>query len=104
MYTVLEKTDRSDDAERFWTVAQDERSWAAGEGSERDQESYQRALRQAADPAFSPELLFAPTGQTSDGWWMIDGIHRAAALLTTRAASGATTLMLPVYVLSLPLL
>lgn len=102
MYTVLENSAQSPGADRFYTLAECERSWAAGGGSAHDQESYGRALRQAIDPAFSPPLLIAPTGLTKSGWWMVDGIHRAAALLTTRRAATVTPLHLRVFVLPRP--
>lgn len=103
LHTVLAIADPRPGADRFCTVAELEKSWAAGGGSDRDQESYQRALARAADPAFAPELLFEPTDLTSSGWWMIDGIHRAAALLSVRTAAKATVLELPVFVLRRPL-
>lgn len=103
MHTVLAIPDPPADGERFYTVAECERSWAAGGGSAHDQESYGRALMQAADPTFAPALLFASTSLTSSGWWMVDGVHRAAALLTQRTAAGTTTLRLRVFVLPKPL-
>jgi hypothetical protein len=103
MHTVLAIPDPPAGGDSFYTIAENERSWAAGGGSEHDQESYGRALLQAADPAFAPPLLFEPTRFTSSGWRMVDGIHRAAALLTTRRAAGVTTIDLRVFVLPRPL-
>jgi len=60
-------------------------------------------MLQAADPAFAPPLLFEPTDFTSSGWRMVDGIHRAAALLTTRRAAGVKTIDVRVFVLPRPL-
>jgi len=99
LHTVLAIPAPRPGADAFYTVAEVGQSWAAGGGSERDQESYHRASARAADPGFAPELLFEPTPATSSGWWMIDGIHRAAALYTARTAAGVTTLGLPVFVL-----
>jgi hypothetical protein len=98
-FTVLEIPDPPPGGDRFYTVAQLEKSWAAGGGSDHDRDSYPRGLARVADPAYAPKLLFEPTRLTSSGWWMIDGIHRAAALLTMRTAAGATALRLSVFVL-----
>ena len=98
-YTVLAAEGRPVGAASFYTVAEVARSWAAGGGTEHDQQSFQRALRQAEDPAFAPEILFAPTRLTPSGWWIVDAIHRAAALLTLRAARG-TTFDLRVFIVS----
>jgi hypothetical protein len=103
MHTVLAIPDPPPGGDSFYTVAENERSWAAGGGSAHDQESYGRAMEHAADPAFAPPLLFEPTSVTSSGWRMVDGIHRAAALLTTRRAAGVTTIDLRVFVLPQPL-
>lgn len=100
--TVLVKPDPAV-GDSFYTVAECERSWAAGGGSAHDQESYGRALTSAADPAFAPPLLFEPTTSTSSGWRMVDGIHRAAALLTRRTAACVSTIDLRVFVLPRPL-
>lgn len=103
LHTVLVDPDAPPGTERHYTVAQLAASWARG-GSDpvRDQESYRHAVTPAADPAFAPELLFAPTRQTTSGWWLFDGIHRAAALHTVRTAAGVTNLALPVFVLPRP--
>lgn len=103
MHTVLEIPNPRPGGERFFTVAESERIWAAGGGSAHDQQSYPHALALAAASSFAPELLFAPTTATGSGWWMIDGIHRAAALLTQRTAAGLTVLGLSVFVLPRPL-
>lgn len=103
MHTALAIPEPRAGGDSFYTVAENERSWAAGGGSAHDQESYGRAVQQAADPTFAPPLLFAPTSFTSSGWWMVDGIHRAAALLTTRRAAGVTTIDLRVFALPRPL-
>jgi hypothetical protein len=103
LYTVIAIPEPKPGKDRFYTVAQLEGSWSGGGGSARDQKSYRRALARAADPSFSPELLVEPTSLTSSGWWIIDGVHRAAALLGVRGAAGATALGLPVFVLARPL-
>lgn len=105
LHTVLGVSNPAPGADRFQTVAEIERIWAAGGGDPvRDQESYQFHLARArADPSFAPELLFEPTRSVTSGWWMIDGIHRAVALLTARTASATTPLHLPVFVLPRPL-
>ena len=102
MHTVLENSAPSRGTERFYTLVECEHTWAAGGGSAHDQESYGRALLQAVAPAFAPSLLFAPTRLTDSGWWMVDGIHRAAALLTRRRAAGVRALHLRVFVLPRP--
>ena len=99
MHTVLAIPDPPEGGDSFYTVAENESSWAAGGGSEHDQESYGRAMVLAADPAFAPALLFEPTDVTSSGWRMVDGLHRAAALLTTRRAAGVSAIDLRVFVL-----
>lgn len=86
----------------FYALAECAASWNAGGGTEHDQESYQRALRQAEDPAFAPEILFAPTTLVPSGWWIVDAIHRGAALLTKRRERGDAS-GLRVYVLPRPL-
>lgn len=103
MHTVLENGAPRPGADRFYTLAECEGSWGAGGGSAHDRESYGRALTQARNLAFAPPLLFAPTQLTSSRWWMVDGIHRAAALLTRRRAVGAQALNLRVFVLQRPL-
>jgi hypothetical protein len=45
-------------------------------------------------------LLIEPT---TTGWWLIDGIHRAAAFFAARSAVRARKLGLPVFVLPRPL-
>jgi hypothetical protein len=103
MHTVLEIPDPPVDGDSFYTLEECARSWAAGGGSAHDQESYGRAMAQAAAPGFAPTLLFAPTELTSSGWWMVDGIHRAAALYRTRSGVGMNALRLSVFVLPRPL-
>jgi hypothetical protein len=102
MHTVLAVPNPRPGVDSFYRVAELAPSWAVGGGSAHDQDSYRRALARVADPDYEPELLFAPTDLTSSGWWMIDAIHRAAALYNT-AAAGATTLRLRVFVLPRPL-
>jgi len=84
------------------SVAECAADWAAGGGSERDQDGYHRGLAQAEDPDYQPELLFTPTRLTSSGYMLMDAVHRAAALFTKRTDKGATKLDLPVYVLPKP--
>jgi hypothetical protein len=103
LHTVVAIPDAPPGADSFYTLAECERSWASGGGSAHDQASYGRALAQAADPAFEPPLLIEPTPLTSSGWWIIDGIHRAAALLTVRTAAGRSAPGLSVFVLPRPL-
>jgi hypothetical protein len=103
LHTVLAVTNPAPVAERFYTVAQLEVTWAAGDGSRDDQHRYLFQVdRITADPTYEPELLLAPTGSVRSGWWMIDGIHRAAALLTTHRRSAATSKPVPVFVLPRP--
>jgi hypothetical protein len=101
--TVLAVPDPPPGGPSFYTVAAVARSWEAGGGTEHDQQSFQRALRQAEDPAFAPEVLFEPTTSTPSGWRIVDAIHRAAALLTRRTAGGITQIHLRVFVLPRPL-
>lgn len=103
LHTVLVDGEAPPRAERHRTVAQIAASWSVGGGDRiRDQESFWHAVARAADPAFAPELLLAPTTATSSGWWIIDGIHRAAGLYHVRSAAGATHLGLRVFVLPRP--
>jgi len=102
MHTVLAASDPPAGTESFYTIAKLAPIWAAGGGSAHDQDSYRRALARVADPGYEPELLFAPTGLTSSGWWMIDAIHRAAAFYNTRLAAGVTAIHLRVFVLPRP--
>ena len=101
-HTVLAVPVPQSGADRFYTIAQCASAWAAGRGSSHDQDSYQRALLRVADPDYEPEMLFAPTGLTSSGWWMIDAIHRAAAFYTTRAAAGVSAIHVRVFVMPRP--
>lgn len=69
-------------------------------GNARDQDAFRHFLGLAADAAYQPTLLLEPT---STGWWMLDGIHRAAALFSARRVAGRAELRLPVFVLPRPL-
>jgi hypothetical protein len=104
-HTVIAVTQPLPGHEHFHTLAECEASWASGGGSVHDQESYQRALLQAEDPAFAPEILFEPTTLTSSRWWIVDAIHRGAALLTKgrEPARAAGAARVRVYVLPRPL-
>jgi len=102
MHTVLGLPDARPGADAFYTIAQRAPGWAAGDGLAHDQDSYRRARARVADPDYEPELLFAPKGLTSSGWWMIDAIHRAAAFYNTRAAAGVSAIHLRVFVLPRP--
>ena len=103
MHTVLALPDPRPGADSFYTIAERAPGWAAGGGSDHDQDSYRRALVRVEDPTYEPELLFAPTRLTSSGWWMVDAIHRAAAFYNTRVAAGLTIVHLRVFVLPRPI-
>jgi hypothetical protein len=100
-HTVIAVPNPAPGADRVYTVAELHATWRAGGGHpERDQGPYQHFVEVAtADPAFAPELLFAPA-PTSSGWWILDGSHRATAMYSARAAAGVTALHLAVFVLS----
>lgn len=103
LHTVLVDSEAPPGAERHQTVAQVAASWAAGGGDPiRDQESFWHAVARAEGPDFAPELLLAPTTSTTSGWWVIDGVHRAAGLYHVRSARGETHLRLRVFVLPKP--
>lgn len=86
----------------FLTIAEVALGWGAGGGTAHDQDAYGRARERVVDLRYEPELLFAPTHNTSSGWWMVDGIHRAAAYYNTRAAAGITKIHLRVFVMPRP--
>ena len=100
-HTVLAVPNPAPGADGVYTVAELHAIWSAGGGHpERDQLSYQYHLRDAADPAYAPVLLFEPTRSTSSGWRILDGTHRAVALYTARERSGTTMLHVPAFVLA----
>ena len=65
-------------------------------GDERDRRAFRYFLALSGDPNYQPVLLVEPT---AFGWWLIDGIHRAAALYSARRVTGTEVISLPVFVL-----
>lgn len=100
--TVLRADAPLPEGKAFRTIEEVARDWARGGGSPHDQDAYRRGLARVADPAYEPELLFAPTSLTPSGWWIIDAIHRAAAYYNTRAEIKATEINLRVFVMPHP--
>jgi hypothetical protein len=101
-HTVLRLDVPAPGRDFFSTIAEVAPVWAAGGGTGHDQDAYRRGVERVANPAYEPELLFAPTPHTSSGWWMIDANHRAAAYYNTRAAAGVTAINLRVFVMPRP--
>ncbi len=100
--TVLERTPK--DAARddpFLIVSEAAtRFQRPGLHNERDSGPFRHFLEPSADPAYRPTLLIEPT--TTD-WWLIDGIHRAAALFVARSTARTQHLSLSLFVLPRPL-
>ena len=84
---------------REYTVAELAEIFMRGGGDAHDQRSFGYALGLAADAQYVPTLLLEPNGHD---WWLIDGIHRAAAVFASRQASG-TDVPFAVFVLPRPL-
>jgi hypothetical protein len=82
------------------SVAEVSHIFLHGGGDTRDQDAFRWAFERAADPGFEPELLVEPF---ADGWWLIDAVHRAAALYAKRREMSLEVRCLPVFVLDRPL-
>ena len=96
-----ETTPTSAGDDHFMTVAEAAQLFQRPDRhNDRDTGPFHYFLGLSADSEYRPILLVEPT---ATDWWLIDGIHRAAALFAARSTAGLYELRLLVFVLPRPL-